>query len=107
MMVHVLCAMALSVLLPGRIKNAALNFVSLQSPEASSLEKDFGKTLPDSVIYSKNGKLYFESAAVIHVLSDLGGIWFLMRALLIIPRFLRDGVYRFISRRRHKILRKH
>lgn len=42
------------------------------------------------------------SSAVVGVLKTLGGVWFLLAGLIwIVPRPIRDWVYRFIGKRRH------
>ncbi len=57
------------------------------------------------VLKEDSGAEYTRSDAVLRIISHLGGRWRLAKALLIIPRFLRDGVYNFISRHRHRVTR--
>lgn len=55
-----------------------------------------------SVVYLKNGVMLSQSAAVIEILSDLGGMWRLVSVLKFIPGSIRDAGYTFIATRRYK-----
>jgi len=57
---------------------------------------------PDSVIFFEKGKYYTESTAAWHIAAYLNGGWKWMQWLRIIPRFLRDAVYRFVSHNRYQ-----
>jgi predicted DCC family thiol-disulfide oxidoreductase YuxK len=56
----------------------------------------------ETVIFLDDSGIYRKSEAVLRVLARLGGPWRIARAGLWTPRFLRDGVYDFISRRRRR-----
>lgn len=56
----------------------------------------------NSMVYHRDGRILFESTAVINAIADLGGVWVLMRLFLIFPEFLRNPVYRFIAKNRYK-----
>ncbi|MCY4159709.1 MAG: DUF393 domain-containing protein [Bacteroidetes bacterium] len=44
------------------------------------------------------------STAVLRALRYLGGVWsFLASVLMLIPRSIRDGIYRIIARHRHRL----
>jgi predicted DCC family thiol-disulfide oxidoreductase YuxK len=60
--------------------------------------------LPDSVVvHNVHGELLVRSAAVVHILRRLGGGWAAVAAVIrLIPRRLRDGVYDWIARIRHR-----
>ena len=55
----------------------------------------------DTVVYSRNQKIYFKSDAIIEALIDVGYRWSI--CLKIIPRFLRNIVYDFIASQRKKV----
>lgn len=55
-----------------------------------------------SFLLIENGQVYHRSTAALRVCRYLGGGWPLCYALLIIPRFIRDGVYNFIARHRYR-----
>ena len=55
-----------------------------------------------SIIYLEGDTVYRESDAVLKALSSLGGIWRLFIVFKIIPRLIRDKIYRFIASNRYK-----
>lgn len=64
--------------------------------------------LPDSIVLlTQDGSVLVRSDAALHAGARLGGIW---RPLATIarfaPRFLRDAVYDFIARIRHRLFRR-
>lgn len=80
-------------------------FASLQSragQEAIQNLSGQNKEVSDSVILLLNGTYYIKSAAALYVCKLLGGAWAFFFAGMILPRFLRDGIYDFISRNRYK-----
>lgn len=58
---------------------------------------------PDSIVFFRNGKSYIQSDAVIMILATLGYPWRLFNFFRIIPRFLREKLYRLIARNRYTI----
>ena len=60
----------------------------------------------DSFVYVKDGQFYTESTAALRVARDLGGAWSLLWGLMIVPRFLRDAVYRLVARNRYRVFGK-
>lgn len=59
-----------------------------------------GKPLDSVVLIDARG-VHIRSAAVLGVMAHLGGVWRVVAFVLgIVPRFLRDAVYRFIAKRR-------
>jgi len=54
----------------------------------------------DSIVYLKSNRCFQESSAVLEILHDLGGSWRVFRVLKLIPKPIRDALYRSISRRR-------
>jgi predicted DCC family thiol-disulfide oxidoreductase YuxK len=63
------------------------------------------ETLPPSiVVLARDGRVLTRSAAVLHILKQLGGFWkYLGLAGSILPSSLRDVGYRIIARVRHRI----
>lgn len=85
-------------------KKKTLKFASLQSKFGQELLKDL-KIDHDNFktfIYLRNKEVYTRSTAAIEVFSDLGGGWKLVRFLYIFPKFIRNGVYDFISAHRYR-----
>jgi len=52
--------------------------------------------------YYKQGKIHLKSSAALMIANDLGGIYKLLMAFWIVPRFIRDGVYNWVARNRYK-----
>jgi predicted DCC family thiol-disulfide oxidoreductase YuxK len=55
-----------------------------------------------SIYYLDHRSLYAQSDAFIHICRRLGGIWTLLSLVSIIPRPVRDFVYRIIARNRYR-----
>lgn len=79
-------------------------FASLQGKTGQSILNTFH--LPsdgfNSFVLLLGDKVYRESTAALQVLKMLGGFWSLFYVFIIVPAFIRDGVYRFISRNRYR-----
>jgi len=54
----------------------------------------------ETVAYLRDGEILLRSTAAIKLLSDLGGWRKGLKVFLILPEFLRDGIYNFIAKRR-------
>lgn len=87
-------------------KNQLTYFVPLQSVVASDFFEFQGLEKPDlSTLYYWNGKkLYNRSSGALHLAMELKLPYRLLTVFLVIPRFIRDGCYGFIAKRRHRIL---
>ena len=79
-------------------------FASLQSEFSKSLlvKSGIDGAAPESVVLYSGEKIYTESTAALKILNQLGGGWRLFYFLIIVPKFIRDPVYRFIARNRYK-----
>jgi predicted DCC family thiol-disulfide oxidoreductase YuxK len=83
-------------------RRARLFFAPLQGPTYAALAIADKPTALDTVVLFDEGRLHVQSDAVLRLLRHVGGGWSVLAALgRIVPRFLRDAVYRFIARRRH------
>jgi predicted DCC family thiol-disulfide oxidoreductase YuxK len=83
-------------------------FASLQSPRGQAELKRFN--LDVNRLYSiivVDGDRYFDrSAAALKIFTSLGGLWKAFNFFYIVPRFIRDPVYDFISRNRYRFFGK-
>ncbi|MDQ3021847.1 MAG: thiol-disulfide oxidoreductase DCC family protein [Bacteroidota bacterium] len=79
-------------------------FTSLQSGYSKELLNRFGKDSSklDSVVLYTDNRIYTESTAALKILKQLGGGLQLLYIFIIVPKFLRDFVYRFIASNRYK-----
>jgi predicted DCC family thiol-disulfide oxidoreductase YuxK len=85
-------------------KKKIFRFAPLQSDTAANILKEMGHTdfTIDSFFLIKDGKVYERSDAAIKVCESLS--WWIRSAKIfyILPKFLRDGVYDFVAKRRYK-----
>ena len=56
----------------------------------------------DTLVYEKDGSKYYFSDAVIQSISDIGGVYNFVKIIKIFPRFIRDNIYKIISKYRNK-----
>lgn len=93
--------------------NASVNFIIDRDPKGyfrfAALQSDAAKALgeapngdPDSIVLLEDGVRYEQSTAALRIARRLSGLWPVLYAGIILPRPLRDLVYRFIARNRYK-----
>ena len=96
--------------------NHAIQTVIRHDPEEkfsfASLQGSTGQTLLrryqlddlqlDSFVLIKNGKAYTKSTAALQVAGELKGIIRLLKLFIIVPPFIRNGIYMLIARNRYR-----
>jgi len=96
--------------------NSSVNFIirhdKKQRCKFAALQSDVGKMLSqkhgidqskiDSIILVENGNVYIKSSAILRITKNLNLLYPLLYGFIIIPKFIRDGVYDFIARNRYK-----
>lgn len=83
-------------------KEEVLQFTSLQNEEAGKRLAVFeNTTISDSVLLIENGKLYQESTAALRIARYLK-FYKILYAFIVIPRWIRDPLYRYIARKRYQ-----
>ncbi len=96
--------------------NGAVNFIIDRDPNGhfqfAALQSDFGQEQLeklgfnqedfDSLVLLSEGKVHKKSGAALRIAGKLNGLYPLLKAFLIIPPFIRDGVYDIIARNRYK-----
>ena len=96
--------------------NSAVNFVIKRDTEKqivfAPLQTDTGQKLlaqydlpaneMQSFVFIEDGKEYTRSTAALKVCRYLRGLWPLCYCFIIVPKFIRDGVYNWIARNRYK-----
>ncbi len=89
-----------------RDPRSRFRFASLQSGAARALFGQLGRTIPEgdpeSLVVIDGGRLYEKSGAMVRIARHMGGAWPLLAALLVIPRPLRDALYRWAAARRYR-----
>ncbi len=86
-----------------RDPNGLYKFASLQSTTGERLKKE--NEIPedlDSFIYLEGNNVFDKSTAVLKVCKGLKGLWKLCYIFIVIPKPLRDVVYKWIARNRYK-----
>jgi predicted DCC family thiol-disulfide oxidoreductase YuxK len=91
-----------------RDKQGRLMFGSLQGETAQKLlpQYNIDPAILTSVIFIEDGVAYRESTAALKVCRHLDGGWKLLYAFIIIPAFIRDGIYKWIGKNRYKLFGK-
>ena len=89
-----------------RDRKDLFRFASLQSENGKKLLKQY-KLQADlsTVVLIKNNTVKTKSSAALFILKDLGGFYSLGVVLIVVPRFIRDGVYDMIANNRKKLLK--
>jgi predicted DCC family thiol-disulfide oxidoreductase YuxK len=87
-----------------RDKKKIFQFSSLQSVYGQDTIKRLHLTgqYLDTIVYVDGDKSYQRSAAVLHLLRDLGGIYSLCFIFIIVPSFISDFFYNIVARNRYK-----
>jgi predicted DCC family thiol-disulfide oxidoreductase YuxK len=98
-----LCSSSVQFILKRDKKNQFL-FGSLQGKAGQEYLKKFN--LPadtfNSFMLVESDKLYTHSSGALRMLKYLGNGWQLLYAFIIVPKFIRDGVYNIIAKNRYK-----
>lgn len=79
-------------------------FAALQSEVGQTLLKKANmptKELSTVVLY-ENDKFYTHSSVPLRVAKKFGSAWPLLYGLVIVPKFIRDGIYNWIARNRYR-----
>lgn len=105
-----LCARTVQFVLRHERRQRTLQFASLQSTTGSEIRGRHPELNDvDSVIWyepganGSNERLLVRSAAALRVLEYLGGAWRALGWLVVVPRPVRDRVYDFVARHRHRL----
>lgn len=87
-----------------RDPEAHFRFATLQSAMGQRILTTYGHatTAQDSVLLFQHSKLYDRSRAALEICRALSGLWPLLYVFIIVPPFLRNGVYDWIARNRYR-----
>lgn len=82
---------------------ARFRLAAMQSEIGASLYRRFGldPADPDSLLVVEDGRAMRDSDAVIAIFTGLGGPWRLAALGRLVPRFIRDRLYRWVARHRY------
>lgn len=98
-----LCNSAVQFIIRHDKKNIFM-FTSLQSDTGQELLAQYDLPLNElnSFILIENNKAYTRSSGALRVIKKLKGLWPLLYGFIIVPKFIRDGVYNWVGRNRYK-----
>ncbi len=98
-----LCTGAVQFVLK-RDKKSQFRFASLQGEYGQQVlrRKQGQMTGLNSFLLEEKDKIYSRSTAALRVAKKLGGLWSLLYFFIIIPPFIRDGIYDWISANRYR-----
>jgi predicted DCC family thiol-disulfide oxidoreductase YuxK len=79
-------------------------FASLQSELAKELLSDSGQVPLElsTVILWEEGRILHRSTAALRIAKGLSGLWPLLFICIIVPTFIRDGIYNWIAANRYQ-----
>lgn len=84
-----------------------LKFITQQSVTGKKILSNFNiKATGDSIIFIENNKQSMYSGAIFHICKYLNWPLNYLYYLVLIPGFIRDGVYKLVARNRFKLLQK-
>jgi len=98
-----LCNKSINRLIKNDVKKK-FKFASLQSDFAMSFVPDqmINHKNLDTILLYKKGQFYDRSNAVLNICKALGGGFNLFLIGYIVPRFIRDAMYRLVANNRYK-----
>lgn len=99
--------------------NASVNFIAHRRKAKKfrliPIQSDEGKAFaakakivalnPDSVIFFDGSDYFIKSNAALEIAKRLGGLWPIFYVFKIVPTGLRDLIYDFVARHRHKFFK--
>jgi predicted DCC family thiol-disulfide oxidoreductase YuxK len=84
-------------------RTGAFRFAPLQSNIGRQVLSRFPELQRvESIVLVEGGRCYIESSAVLRIAKQLDGFWKAIYVLKIVPRPLRDAVYRMIAKNRYR-----
>lgn len=89
-------------------KKNVFKFAPLQSESGKQLLEKYkiDPAVTDSVVMIENEKAYTHSSAGLRVMKNLGGIYALSYAFIIVPKFIRDFFYKLFAKYRYRLFGK-
>jgi predicted DCC family thiol-disulfide oxidoreductase YuxK len=84
-------------------------FAAMQTESGRALLAGHGldRDDPASFLLVENGQAWRDTDAIMRVIGPLGGLWRLVSVLRVVPRPLRNGLYRVVARNRYRWFGRH
>ena len=100
--------------------NGSVNFIIRRDPKGlfafAPMQTRRGRSLiqmyqvptvaVDTFLLIKNGRCFLGADAALEIAQDLTGLWFLLRVFKIVPKPLRDYVYKVFASKRYQLFGK-
>lgn len=85
--------------------NSVFVFTPMQSDLAKELlqQHKIDNVGIDTFLLIKSSKTFIWTNAALEITKDLNGFWYLLNALKVVPRPIRDYLYRIFARNRYKL----
>ncbi len=79
-------------------------YIPIKSDKANRILNNYEEDLRniDSVLCILNNKIMTHSTAILTIARYLSGLWPLLYGLILVPKFIRDPIYKLIAKKRHK-----
>jgi predicted DCC family thiol-disulfide oxidoreductase YuxK len=86
-------------------RRGCFRLASMQSEVGAALYRHFNldPADPETMLLVEGGRLKRDSDAVIAIFAGLGWPWRIMIVFRLVPRTVRDAIYRFVARHRHRL----
>lgn len=84
-----------------RDRRRVLKFASLQSATAEQRLPAGYSSQVSTMVFEDEGVITDQSTGAILAIAAVGGIFVFMKIFLLVPRFVRDGVYRWVANHRY------
>ena len=87
-----------------RDKKSTLKFAAIQSSLGQQILNDYHlpSNFLSSFVFIHKGHLYTQSTAALKVCKYLDGLWPLFYGFIIVPKFIRDAIYKLIAKNRYR-----
>jgi predicted DCC family thiol-disulfide oxidoreductase YuxK len=84
------------------------HYAALQSVAGQRIVQELGVATPrfETVLLVKKGKVFTASTAVLEIVKNLSGGWFLLYGLIVVPRPVRDFFYIIVAKNRSRFFGK-
>ena len=84
-------------------QHRSLMYASLQGETAAARGLSLGAAPSATIVLLDGDTAYTQSDAILRIASSLGGLWRIFTILRLVPRPLRDALYRFIAHHRYRL----
>lgn len=85
-------------------KKSNIQFAPMQTDTGQRLLQQYHlpTLVMQSFVFIEKEKVYTKSTAALRVCCHLKGLWPLCYGFMIVPQFIRDGIYNWIAKNRYK-----